>query len=117
MANHRRITITGVTQNHSGTVAGFQNIDVTLTGSLVAGVIDAEYSMGTDGDLPGGFPIVLDVEGTSPDFDMFWEESAQAIEDTAREIATFNAPPSVAMPRPGQLTCSFARQILLFDIA
>lgn len=76
----------------NGTVAGFQNIDVTLTGTLQAGVLDAEYSMGTDGDLPGGFPIVFDVEGTSPEFDTFWTEVAQALEDAIQPIAAAHVP-------------------------
>ncbi len=76
----------------SGTVAGFQNIDVTLTGTLQAGVLDAEYSMGTDGDLPGGFPIVFDVEGTAPEFDTFWTEVAQALEEAIQPIAAINLP-------------------------
>ena len=75
-----------------GTVAGFPDISVTLTGTLQGGALDSEYSMGTDGGLPGGFPIVFDLDGASPDFDAFWEGAAQAIEDVAQQLAVFNSP-------------------------
>ena len=42
------------------TVAGFPNIKVTLKAQVdaVPGVIEGEYTMGADGGLPGGQPIV-----------------------------------------------------------
>ena len=75
-----------------GTVAGFLNISVTLKGTLQGGMLNAEYAMGTDGGLPGGFPIVFDIEGAAPDFDAFWEEVAQELEDLAQQLAVFNSP-------------------------
>jgi hypothetical protein len=47
----------------TGTVAGFPNIKVTFTGTVDENSISGEYTMGADGGLPGGQPIVYSVEG------------------------------------------------------
>jgi hypothetical protein len=52
-----------------GTVAGFRNVSVRMSGTLrdcsdTAGTMTAEYSMGTNGELPGGQPIVFAVRGS-----------------------------------------------------
>jgi len=48
----------------TGTVAGFPNIKVTFTGTLGVDTISGEYTMGADGGLPQGEPIVYSVEGS-----------------------------------------------------
>ena len=75
-----------------GTVAGFPNINVTLTGTVRGGVLDAEYSMGTGGQLPGGFPIVFELTGTSPEFTAFWDATAEALNEFANGLAQFPLP-------------------------
>jgi hypothetical protein len=47
----------------TGTVAGFPNIKVTFTGTFDGESISGEYTMGADGGLPQGEPIVYSVEG------------------------------------------------------
>jgi hypothetical protein len=48
----------------SGTVAGFADIAVTFEGTISMQHIEGEYTMGADGGLPGGEPIVYLVEGS-----------------------------------------------------
>ncbi len=44
-----------------GVVAGFPDIAVTLEGTWSDGVLTADYTMGSDGGLPGGFAIVYEI--------------------------------------------------------
>lgn len=46
-----------------GTVAGFQDIAVSLEGSVSMNHLEAEYSMGVEGGLPGGQAITYSVSG------------------------------------------------------
>ncbi len=47
----------------SGTVAGYRNILVTFQGNIDDGQIQGDYTMGANGGLPGGQPIVYSVSG------------------------------------------------------
>jgi hypothetical protein len=49
----------------SGTVAGFPGIHAHFDGTLVNGSLEGEYSLGTDGGLPGGAAITFTVRGTA----------------------------------------------------
>ncbi len=75
-----------------GTVAGYPNIQVTLSGTLQGGILDAEYAMGTGGKLPGGFPIVFELTGASPEFTTFWDGTAEALNEFANVLAQFPLP-------------------------
>jgi hypothetical protein len=46
-----------------GTVAGFPNIAVTFQGSVSEGRLEGRYTMGAEGGLPQGLPIVYSVNG------------------------------------------------------
>jgi hypothetical protein len=47
-----------------GTVAGFPNVSVTFEGTIeFPGVLEGTYTMGANGELPGGEPAVYDVDG------------------------------------------------------
>jgi hypothetical protein len=46
-----------------GTVAGYSNIKVTFQGSVSNGHLQGSYTMGVNGGLPGGKPIVYGVSG------------------------------------------------------
>ncbi|MGB2965549.1 MAG: C13 family peptidase [Anaerolineales bacterium] len=46
-----------------GTVAGYSNIKVTFLGSVSNGHLEGSYTMGVNGGLPGGKPIVYGVSG------------------------------------------------------
>jgi hypothetical protein len=46
-----------------GTVAGFGGIAVTFVGSIQDEHLEGDYTMGAEGGLPGGEPIVYHVEG------------------------------------------------------
>ncbi len=76
----------------TGTVAGFPNIAVRMTGTLRGGDLNAQYAMGTNGGLPGGFPIVFDMQGESEDYKNFWNEAGDAILELANELALHNPP-------------------------
>lgn len=75
-----------------GTVAGYPDIAVTLTGTLHGGVLDAEYAMGAEGGLPGGFAIVFELNGESDDIAAFWQAAGDGIVAWANELARFHAP-------------------------
>jgi hypothetical protein len=47
----------------SGTVAGYRNIAVTFQGTISGGQLQGDYTMGVNGGLPGGQPIVYSVNG------------------------------------------------------
>ncbi|MEZ5364382.1 MAG: hypothetical protein R2748_19105, partial [Bryobacterales bacterium] len=76
-----------------GTVAGFPNTLVTLTGTLRGGTLDAEYTMGADGSLPGGFPIVFALTGESQEIADFWSGAGDSIVMLADALAQFHAVP------------------------
>lgn len=85
------VTMDGVVEAAGrGTVAGFENIEVTLTGTLRGGTLDGEYSMGTGGQLPGGFPIVFELAGTSEEFAEFWRGTGEGLFEIADNMALFN---------------------------
>jgi len=46
-----------------GTVAGFTGIAVTFEGTITPEQLEGDYTMGAEGGLPGGAPIVYHVEG------------------------------------------------------
>jgi hypothetical protein len=46
-----------------GTVAGYSNIKVTFQGSISNGHLEGSYTMGANGGLPGGKPIIYGVNG------------------------------------------------------
>ncbi|MBN1264003.1 MAG: hypothetical protein JXA25_00815 [Anaerolineales bacterium] len=81
----------------SGVVAGYANISVTFEGLIQDGTLTGDYTMGANGELPGGFPIVYGITGTyeGPD-DTTQEESIASITAGERSaadsfIAAFNA--------------------------
>jgi hypothetical protein len=47
-----------------GTVAGFPNIAVTFEGQFSDGTLSGQYTMGADGGLPTGEPIIYGLTGT-----------------------------------------------------
>lgn len=47
----------------TGTVAGFPNIRVTFNGTISLQHLEGDYTMGADGGLPGGQPIIYRIEG------------------------------------------------------
>jgi hypothetical protein len=69
-----------------GTVAGFPGIAVTLAGTLTAEGLSAEYTMGAEGGLPGGLPIVYQVDGER----MASELAQDALVEIASFLQTFN---------------------------
>jgi hypothetical protein len=50
-----------------GTVAGFPNVSVVFTGTLLLDGLTGYYTMGAAGELPGGESITYLVEGTKSD--------------------------------------------------
>ena len=100
-----------------GRVAGFQNIAVAMTGTLRGGILEAEYSMGVNGGLPGGFPLVLEVNGAAPAFDDFFEDSADRIEEVAQRLARFDSPFPLGGADFNDLTTRTAANLLLAQAA
>jgi len=47
----------------TGTVAGYPNVTVTFSGTVLDGSLDGLYTMGPKGELPGGESITYHVEG------------------------------------------------------
>jgi len=67
----------------AGTVAGFPDVTVSFDGIFTPTSLEGQYTMGVNGELPGGEPIVFDVSGVvedagaaaeaEPDFAAFYE--------------------------------------------
>lgn len=80
----------------TGTVAGFPNIKVTYVGTLDESGVTGEYTMGADGGLPAGEPIVYKAEGTRleetaeepPDADAGPAPLAQGVQDAIESFVT-----------------------------
>jgi hypothetical protein len=51
------------TANGSGTVAGYANVTVQMSGAFADGAVDGSYSMGVGGELPGGEAITFYFSG------------------------------------------------------
>lgn len=100
-----------------GRVAGFPDIAVEMTGTLRGGTIEAEYSMGAEGGLPGGFPLVFDVTGEAPAFTAFFESSADALEESAQRIARFDSPFPLGGADFNDLTIRTAANLLVAQAA
>ena len=78
----------------SGTVAGFPGIAVIFEGSLDETGVSGEYTMGAEGGLPGGKPIVFSVNGQ------------RQAEETGDEPAEFTGPPPLP-PGAAEMIQSF----------
>ena len=73
-----------------GTVAGFPSIAVTLEGRLTPGGIVGDYTMGADGGLPQGEPIIYSVEGRLEEWDTFFDELSGVFLEAAEAAAGLN---------------------------
>ena len=73
-----------------GTVAGFPNIAVSFEGTLTPGGIVGDYTMGAEGGLPQGEPIIYGIEGRLEEWDTFFDELSAVFLEAAEAAAGLN---------------------------
>ncbi len=73
-----------------GTVAGFPNIAVRLEGVLTPGGLTSDYTMGVNGGLPTGDPVIYSVEGRLEEWDTFWNDLSPVFLQAAEAAAGVN---------------------------
>ncbi len=73
-----------------GTVAGFPDIAVRLEGTLTPGGLVGDYTMGAEGGLPQGEPIIYSVEGRLEEWDTFFDELSAVFLEAAEAAAGVN---------------------------
>ena len=73
-----------------GTVAGFPDIAVSLEGTLTPGGLVGDYTMGAEGGLPQGEPIIYGVEGRLEEWDTFFDELSAVFLEAAEAAAGVN---------------------------
>ena len=73
-----------------GTVAGFPDIAVRLEGTLTPGGLVGDYTMGAEGGLPQGEPIIYGVEGRLEEWDTFFDELSAVFLEAAEAAAGVN---------------------------
>ena len=74
----------------TGTVAGFPNVRVTFEGKYHLGMLSGAYSLGVGGELPGGQPIIYDIEAPLDDWQAIVDELSPSILAAAEAMGALN---------------------------
>jgi hypothetical protein len=73
-----------------GIVSGTPGVSATFRGVLAHGELMGEYTLGVDGNLPGGKPVVYLIEARSTRWREFWEHFTGAFLTAAEHSGTLN---------------------------
>ena len=74
----------------TGVVAGFQNVSVRFEGKYHLGMLSGAYTMGAGGELPGGDPIIYDIEAPLDDWQAFVTEVSPSLLAAAEAMGALN---------------------------